>query len=188
MCGRYSLRRSQLARAVFEALSTTLFDEFTERPRFNIAPSQDVPLVRLNSNEERILGLARWGLIPSWAKDSPKTKPINARAETVATSGMFKQSFARRRCLIPADGFFEWKGDKPPKQPYFIHWKDDRLFAFAGIWERWTQEGTSKSIDTFAIVTTGVEVLQVQRLEIVPRCVRRAYASSQKVISRPRLE
>lgn len=155
MCGRYSLRRSQLARAVFEALSTTLFDEFTERPRFNIAPSQDVPLVRLNSNEERILGLARWGLIPSWAKDSPKTKPINARAETVATSGMFKQSFARRRCLIPADGFFEWKGDKPPKQPYFIHWKDDRLFAFAGIWERWTQEGTSKSIDTFAIVTTS---------------------------------
>ena len=83
MCGRYSLRRSQWARAVFGALSTTLFDEFTERPRFNIAPSQDVPLVRLNSNEERILGLARWGLIPSWAKDSPKTKPINARAETV---------------------------------------------------------------------------------------------------------
>ena len=116
MCGRYSLRRSQLARAVFEALSTTLFDEFTERPRFNIAPSQDVPLVRLNSNEERIIGLARWGLIPSWAKDSPK--PINARAETIATRGMFKQ-------------------------------------AFAGIWERWTQEGTSKSIDTFAIVTTS---------------------------------
>ena len=110
-----------------------------------------MPLLRLNSNEGRIIGLARWGLIPSWAKDSPKTKPINARAETIATRGMFKQ-------------------------------------AFAGIWERWTQEGTAKSIDTFAIVTTGVEVLQVQRLEIVPRCVRRAYASSQKVISRPRLE
>lgn len=178
MCGRYSLRRSQLARAVFDALSTPLFDEFTERPRFNIAPSQDVPLIRLNAHEERIIGLAKWGLIPSWANGSPKTKPINARAETVATSGMFRQAFARRRCLIPADGFYEWKGEKPPKQPYFMHLKNDDLFAFAGIWERWKQEESAETIDTFAIITTGPNELMQSIHNRMPAILRKDdYAS-----------
>jgi len=174
MCGRYTLRRSEIARAVFESLSTSLFDEFTERPRFNIAPSQNVPLVRLNANGERIIGLAKWGLIPSWVKDSPKTKPINARAETIATSGMFRQAFARRRCLIPADGFYEWNGATPPKQPYFIKMKDDHLFAFAGLWERWKSEGDSEPVDTFTIITTAPNDLMKTIHDRMPAILRPA--------------
>jgi putative SOS response-associated peptidase YedK len=124
------------------------FEEFTERPRFNIAPSQRMPIVRADGAGSPELAAAHWGLIPSWTKE-PKLKPINARAETVATSGMFRQAFTRRRCLVPADGFYEWQGLKPPKQPFFIHRKDDRQFAFAGLWERWHPPG-AEPVDTYA--------------------------------------
>ena len=154
MCGRYTLRRIDLARKAFDAADAPWFEEFTDRPRFNIAPSQRIPLVRLNSKGERNLRLARWGLIPSWTKGKPKAQPINARAETVATSGLFRQAFARRRCLIPADGFYEWKGASPPKQPYFIHLKNDGLFAFAGLWERWRPTPEAEPIDSCTILTT----------------------------------
>ena len=130
------------------------FEEFTERGRFNVAPSQSIAVVRINSKGDRVLGTAKWGLIPSWAGPKPKAKPINARAETVATSGMFKKAFDRRRCLIPADGFYEWQGAKPPKQPYFFRRPDDSLFAFAGIWERWSAGDGAEPVDTVAILTT----------------------------------
>ena len=84
----------------------------------------------------------------------PKLQPINAKSETAATSGMFRRAMERRRCLVPADGFYEWKGAKPPKQPYFIHLKDGAPFAFAGLWERWTPEEGAKPVDTFTILTT----------------------------------
>ena len=155
MCGRYTLRRSELARAAFAAISDASFDEFTERPRFNLAPSQELPVVRLNADGRRVIGLAQWGLIPAWTKGPPKNKPINARAETVATSGMFRQAFGRRRCLIPADGFYEWQGAKPPKQPYFMQMTDGGLFGFAGLWERWKPQDAEVAIDTFTIITTN---------------------------------
>ena len=153
MCGRYILRGrfEQLARAF---LAEIKFDEFTDRPRFNIAPSQNVPLLRIGGQGQRVIDSALWGLIPSWVKGTPKIKPINARAETVPTSPMFRQAFDRRRCLIPADGFYEWRGPKPPKQPFFIHMKDDSLFAFAGLWERWRPEEEANPIDTCTIITT----------------------------------
>jgi putative SOS response-associated peptidase YedK len=163
MCGRYTLRRYDLAWAAFDAIQGELpFDEFSElriTPRFNIAPSQMVATVRINSKGERVLSAAKWGLIPSWAKSKPKTCPINARAETLASSGMFRQAFKRRRCLIPADGFYEWQGSKPPKQPYFIHRRDDRLFGFGGLWERWNDPQGGEVVDTCTIITTPANEL-----------------------------
>jgi putative SOS response-associated peptidase YedK len=151
MCGRYTCRRYDLVKATFDAQPT--FPEFDERPRFNIAPTQTVPIVRIDSKGNRVIGLAQWGLIPSWTKGKPKFRPINARAENIATSPMFRQAIERRRCLIPADGFYEWKGAKAPKQPFFIHLKDDGLFALGGLWERWRPEPDAEPIDTFTIIT-----------------------------------
>ena len=156
MCGRYSLRRTDYTREEFEALKLPSFEEFDERPRprFNIAPSQKVQAIRLNANDEQVLGLLTWGLMPSWAKSDTKARPFNARAEAISTNGMFRQAFERRRCLIPADGFFEWKGDKPNKQPLFIHRPDDGVFAFAGLWERWKSGDSAQALDTCTIITT----------------------------------
>jgi putative SOS response-associated peptidase YedK len=155
MCGRYRLRRYELAKAVFETLRQIGFDEFSHLKIkwWNVAPSQMLPIVRMD-NGERVLACAQWGFVPEWAKEFPKTRPINAKAETVATSGLFRRAFNSRRCLIPADGFYEWQGAKPPKQPYFIHRKDDGLFAFAGLWERWKPDKESEPIDTCTIITT----------------------------------
>ena len=96
--------------------------------------------MRLDAKGRRTLSRVRWGRITHWTKEKPKAAPINARSETVATSGMFREAFERRRCLVPADGFYEWQGQRPPKRPYFIHRKDDGPFAFAGLWERWTPD------------------------------------------------
>jgi putative SOS response-associated peptidase YedK len=156
MCGRYTLRRLELVLSGFDAVPEPGFEEFTERPRFNIAPSQQVAVVRLNKTGGRALGFVRWGLIPHWARELPKLQPINARAETLSTSGMFRQAFARRRCLVPADGFYEWKKlDAKSKQPMFIHFPDDRLFAFAGLWERWKPADDVEPVDTCTIITTA---------------------------------
>jgi putative SOS response-associated peptidase YedK len=146
------------------------FEEFTERPRFNIAPSQRMPIVRAGGERARELAAAHWGLIPSWTTE-PKFKPINARAENVAAGGMFKQAFYRRRCLVPADGFYEWRGLKPPRQPFFIHRKDDRQFAFAGLWERWRAPG-AEPLDTFTIITTTPNELMAGIYDRMPIILR----------------
>jgi putative SOS response-associated peptidase YedK len=158
MCGRYTLRRMDIIEIAMGLQAPPLFEEFTDRPRFNIAPSQQVPVVRLDKDGRRTLSMVRWGLIPSWAKELPKLQPINARAETVATSRMFRPAMERRRCLVPADGFYEWKkldnSPKPRKQPMYITRKDGGLFAFAGLWERWKPDEKSEPIDTCTIITT----------------------------------
>ena len=162
MCGRVRIKRIDEIDAFYAGLLPD-FEEFSEikidpslaKPRYNVAPSQMVPIVRLNAEDKGTIRQAKWGLIPSWTKAKPKLAPINARCETAATSGMFRQALDRRRCLIPADGFYEWKGAKPPKQPYFIHRKDDALFSFAGLWERWKPDPGAEPIDTFTILTTG---------------------------------
>ncbi len=137
-------------------MSGSLFEEFTERPHFNVAPSQQIPVVRVNREGKRTLDFAQWGLIPSWTKNTPKAQPINARAETLADRAMFRSAFERRRCLIPADGFYEWKADPSGggKQPWFFHFKDDRIFAFAGLWERWKPGEGAEPVDTCTIITT----------------------------------
>ncbi|MGN6504779.1 MAG: SOS response-associated peptidase [Tepidisphaeraceae bacterium] len=136
MCGRYTVRRIDLIRHAYAMNFTPLFEEFTEHPRYNVAPSQFVPVVRMDDGRRQLTAM-KWGLIPSWTKGKPKLQPINARAETLRTSPMFRQALVKRRCLMPADGFYEWQGAKPPKQPWFFHRPGDRVFAFAAIWERW---------------------------------------------------
>ncbi|MDA7979896.1 MAG: SOS response-associated peptidase [Pirellulales bacterium] len=123
--------------------------------RFNIAPTQNVPVVRLgqNSGGDRELAPLRWGLIPSWASDpAVGSRNINARAETVTERPTFRSAFQRRRCLIPADGFIEWTVDGRVKQPHYIKLRSGEPFAFAGLWETWGQgEDLAQS---FAIITT----------------------------------
>jgi putative SOS response-associated peptidase YedK len=121
--------------------------------RYNIAPTQEVPIVRQTDGQRR-LSLARWGLIPSWA-DDPKigNRMINARSEEIAAKPAFRGAIKSRRCLIPADGFFEWRKEGSRKQPYYIRLRDERPFAFAGLWERWNKSD-GPPIESCTILTT----------------------------------
>jgi putative SOS response-associated peptidase YedK len=152
MCGRYKLsRRKQVVEEYFDAVS----DEPDWAPRYNIAPTQPIAVIRQNPKEPiRELSLMRWGLIPSWAKDSSgAAKMINARSETASTKPAFRDALKFRRCLIPADGFYEWKRDGKTKQPYCFEVNDGSLFAFAGLWERW-KNPSGEWIKTCSILTT----------------------------------
>lgn len=124
------------------------------RKRFNIAPTQEAPVIRASRAGERELAMLRWGLVPFWAKD-PKvgTKMINARSEEAGSKPAFREALKARRCAIPATGFYEWRGEPGRKQPYAITLPGTRLFAFAGLWERWKpREG--EPVETFTIMTT----------------------------------
>src|SRR5271157_2676624 len=139
MCGRYRLsRRKQLIAEYFDT-----DNEVDWEPRYNIAPSQPVGIIRQDpSTPERHFSLARWGLIPSWATDaSIGFKTINARSETVASKPAFRDSFTSRRCLLPADGVFEWSRSGKEKQPFHFGMHDGSLFVFAGLWDRWRDPG-----------------------------------------------
>jgi putative SOS response-associated peptidase YedK len=152
MCGRYRLSRSkQFIEEHFDTVSSE--EEWT--PRYNIAPTQPVPVIRQNPKEPvRDLSLVRWGLIPSWAKDSSvAAKMINARSETASTKPAFRDALKSRRCLIPADGFYEWMRTAKAKQPYCFEVDEGKLFAFAGIWDRW-KDPSGKTIETCSILTT----------------------------------
>ena len=155
MCGRFSLivDASVLA-GVFE-----IDPPRDLRPRFNIAPTQTIPIVRAGRERPREWAAVRWGLVPSWAKD-PKigARMINARGETVAEKPSFRSAVAKSRCLIPADGFFEWAKTDGGKQPNYIHFNDGRVFAFAGLWERWSK-GEGEPLDTCTIITTTPNAL-----------------------------
>lgn len=151
MCGRYTLTTPGDVLAA--ALGLESVPELP--PRYNIAPSQPVAIVRAGDARRRELALARWGLIPHWAKEATiGARTINARAETVAEKPAFRDSFRRRRCLIPADGFYEWQKREGGKQPYLLRLRDGAPFAFAGLWSRWRDPGSGESLDTCAIVTT----------------------------------
>jgi putative SOS response-associated peptidase YedK len=138
MCGRY-YRRSDKQR-VAEALSTGLPTAFDILPSFNVAPQSFQPVIRLNQDTgEREFAQMRWGLVPFWSKDAKVAySTINAKAETCGTSPAFREALRRRRCLVPADGFYEWqKLDAKNKQPYAIGLSDGSPLAFAGLWESW---------------------------------------------------
>ena len=137
MCGRYEAHTpvEEIARR-FDARLTP--EAALLPPRYNIAPTLAVPVVR-ESSGGRLLEAMTWGLMPSWAKDPSGARPINARAETIFDKPMFRNAIRRRRCLIPADGFYEWHAEPQRKQPYHIGMVDGALFAFAGIWEYWAR-------------------------------------------------
>jgi len=152
MCGRYRLsRRKQLVEEHFD--SAPWNDDWN--PRYNIAPTQPVPVIRQHPKEPvRQLSLMKWGLIPSWGKDaSGAARTINARSETAATKPAFRESLKFRRCLIPADGFYEWKRDGKTKQPFCFEVNQGQLFAFAGLWDRW-KDPSGNWIKTCTILTT----------------------------------
>lgn len=148
MCGRYRLSRTE--RYYLEKFGVSVEDF---NPRFNISPSQSVHAV-VSHDGERKLTQQRWGLIPFWAKD-PKIgyKMINARSETIFEKPAFRDAFKKRRCLIPADGFYEWKKEGKAKQPFHFGMKDDSVFAFAGIWEHW-KAPTGETVESCSILTT----------------------------------
>ena len=149
MCGRFALYSS------FQAIKdyADLLNEIEELDaNYNVSPGQNIPVI-INKNDGNYLEFCKWGLIPFWAKD-PKIgyKMINTRSETINEKQSFKHAFQRRRCLIPANGFYEWQ--KKDKQPFYIHLKEERLFTFAGIWENWNSpEGDY--MQTCSIITTS---------------------------------
>ncbi len=160
MCGRY-VRRSDKQR---------IAEHFRVHPEsfpdlgvsYNVAPQTFQPIVRLNRDTgEREIVMMRWGLLPFWAKEpSFAHSTINAKAETVATVPTFRESFRKRRCLAPADAFYEWqKLDAKTKQPYAIAMKDGSPYAFAGVWDSWRDPATRERIETFAIITTDANPL-----------------------------
>jgi putative SOS response-associated peptidase YedK len=152
MCGRYRLsRRKQLVENYIDGVS----EDYEWSPRYNIAPSQPVVVIRQDARKGvRTLSTMRWGLIPSWATDPGiGYKTINARSETVATTFSFREPFKSQRCLVPADGFYEWKREGKTKQPYCFEVNDGELFAFAGLWDRWI-DPQGEPIETCTILTT----------------------------------
>ena len=149
MCGRYTIIASPEAlRALFRYEEQPNFP-----PRYNVAPTQPIAIVRLVEGK-RQFALVRWGLLPSWVKD-PKTFTllINARGETAAEKPAFRAAMKRRRCLIPADGFYEWQAAGDRKRPFYVRAKSGAPLAFAGLWETWTGPN-GEELETAAIVTT----------------------------------
>lgn len=134
MCGRYDLHASNE-----EVTKTFGLESCPElKPRYNISPGTDIPAIRLSPGGERVLHFLRWGLVPNWCKDpSIGSKLINARGETIAVKPSFREAFARRRCLVPANGYYEWKTEGTRKLPYYIQYKTEELMALGGLWESW---------------------------------------------------
>ena len=152
MCGRYTLSTP------FDLLADLMVVQSTTElsARYNIAPTQEAPIVRVAelSSANRELTLLKWGLVPFWAKDPTiGNRMINARAETVAEKPSFRTSFKSRRCVVPADGFYEWQKTGTGKQPYFFRLRDRQPFGMAGLWDRW-EKGDGQPLETFTILTT----------------------------------
>ncbi len=163
MCGRYLLLSPAEAMRRLFGLDVQL-PNFP--PRFNVAPTDTMPVVRLGGPGARELAMLRWGLVPSWATDlSIGSRMINARGESVATKAAFRDAFRERRCLVPADGYYEWKEEDGVRQGYVIRPQSDEPFVFAGIWESWTRPrdvdtGSPRDVgpagqivETFSIIT-----------------------------------
>jgi putative SOS response-associated peptidase YedK len=164
MCGRYLLISPVEAMRRFFDVGGLL----NLPPRYNVAPTQDAPVLRLDKEGHRELIQMRWGLVPSWAKDlSEGARAINARAESVATKSTFRDAFLRRRCLIPTDGFFEWEKKGKVRQPWWIAPAEGGLMALAGVWERWrSPEGGI--VRTYAVITTDANELVLRLHDRMP--------------------
>jgi putative SOS response-associated peptidase YedK len=155
MCGRYARRSDKQKIAELFAVHGPVIPDFG--PSWNVAPQTFQPVVRLNRHTgEREIVLMRWGLIPFWAKD-PKTglRTINAKAETITTAPAFREAIRYRRCLVPADAFYEWQRiSEKVKQPFAIALKGNQPYAFAGLWEKWKDPNAGSELLTFTVITT----------------------------------
>jgi putative SOS response-associated peptidase YedK len=163
MCGRFTLRSSP--KAIAEVFG--LAEPPHIQPHCNIAPSQSIAVVREQPDHHRELVHLHWGLIPFWA-DAPSigNRMANARCETAATKPSFRRAFRSRRCLVVADGFYEWQKTDGRKQPYFIQMEDHRPFGMAGLWERWDKQG--EQIESCTILTTDANNLMMPIHERIP--------------------
>jgi putative SOS response-associated peptidase YedK len=162
MCGRFSILNNKTSLEKHFALNDS--DEFINS--YNVTPSDKIPVIRLYEGERQLVN-CQWGFIPHWAKDD-KFKPINAKAETLDEKPFFRSAFKNNRCLIPASGFYEWKGQKGNKQPWYIRLQDSELFAFAGLWDHWQNE--NKDIDSCTIITTNANAVMAsihQRMPVI---------------------
>jgi len=158
MCGRYAtfgpVSVSRHEREVLEQIELDIISEINQRePKYNIAPTQRAPVVVYGEGGYHVRDY-RWGLVPHWSKDLKfGAKTINARADTVASKPSFREAFKKRRCLVPASGYYEWKGQSPNKQPYFIHDPAGHLLMFAGLWEGWRESPEAEWVHTFTVIT-----------------------------------
>ncbi len=164
MCGRFTAKLTwQQLHDLYEIIAPEpRQDELDLKPRYNVAPTDVMPVCRLTRHGQREITMLKWGLIPFWATD-PKMghRTINARAETVATAPAFREAFKRHRCLVPAGGFYEWKKlAGVGKQPYLIQMRDGAPFSFAGLWERWDKG--EAPVETFTIITGEANSLVAQ--------------------------
>ncbi len=159
MCGRFAFYSpSEATAALFGASSSVKVE-----PRYNIAPTQYIAAVREDEQDNRELVTLRWGLVPFWAKDpSIGNRMINARAETVAEKPSFRNAYKKRRCLILADGFYEWRKEGDGKTPYYISLANGQPFAFAGLWENWSSKESDESLQTAVIITTDANNFMAQ--------------------------
>jgi putative SOS response-associated peptidase YedK len=166
MCGRFTLTRS--AAEIAEHFGLGSVPELA--PRFNVAPTQEVPSVRLRSTGERVLELRRWGLVPPWAKDvSVGARMINARVESAAERPAFRDALRSRRCLIPADGFYEWQGRAGRRRPHHLALPGGGLFAIAGLYARWRGPG-GEVVDSCTLLTrpaTGAVAALHDRMPLI---------------------
>jgi putative SOS response-associated peptidase YedK len=154
MCGRYYSTGDK--KQIADAFRVEVPDELIIFPSFNVAPQTFQPVIRLNDAGEREIVLMKWGLVPFFAKNTKMAySTINARAETIATIAAYREPFKKRRCLVPASGFYEWmKLDKKNKQPYAITVPGQDVIAFAGVWDSWQDPETGYFLETFSIITT----------------------------------
>lgn len=151
MCGRFAFYSPAEAAAALFGVESSLDIE----PRYNIAPTQRVAAVRNSPDGERELVMLRWGLVPFWAKDPTiGNRMINARAETVAEKPSYRNAYKHRRCVVLADGFYEWQKQGEAKTPFFITLASGEPFALAGLWENWTDRDTGESLQTTTLITT----------------------------------
>ena len=158
MCGRFAFYSPSEATAALFGASGSL----DWKPRYNIAPTQDIAAIR-ESAEGRELTTLRWGLVPFWAKDPAiGNRMINARAETVAEKPAFRAAYRRRRCLVLADGFYEWRKEGAGKTPYLISLASGEPFALAGLWEHWKAKASDETIDSATLITTEANAFMQQ--------------------------
>ena len=152
MCGRFTLATSaETLASLFAGLELPPL-----KPRYNIAPTQMVSCIRAGNDGDVEYAELRWGLVPSWSKDLKMgARMINARGETVGEKPAFRSAFKRRRCLILADGFYEWKKEDGQKQPYYVTKTDEQPFAMAGLWEVWKNKQTDEVVQSCTIITTA---------------------------------
>lgn len=151
MCGRFAFYSPSEAAAALFGVSASV----EVQPRYNIAPTQFIAAIRDDDNKQRELVMLRWGLVPFWAKDpSIGNRMINARAETVAEKPAYRAAYRHRRCIVLADGFYEWRREGDVKTPYFISLASGEPFALAGLWENWHDKDSGDSLQTTTLITT----------------------------------